>query len=536
MLHSFSSLRLRAEIASVVVVLALALFSSFNASRIVLDGGEAEAEANIKQMAQLLNLAVSPYASMGGLPVLEDFLDGMFVKGEDNGLVYLVIRSESGQVLLKAGKIPDPLPEPDASVRDGVARGIVHVRNYILLRGNHVGTFQFGLSTRHVADTQKAIEREGLAISGGIAALILAIIFAIGLTVSRRIDRLIEASRQIAGGHYEAVRADDRGNDEISALARNFNQMAGAISEHMREVQESRRKVEEINASLEDVVALRTRQLEDKNAELASTIDNLHETRESLVRSEKLAGLGAVVAGVAHELNTPIGNALTVSTTQREKTRVLSQQIETGVKRSTLQQYLEASLLAADMIERNLMRAAELVQGFKQVAVDQSSDQKRAFNLKDSIGEYLLMLHPMLKKTPYRVEVEYPGDLTMNSYPGALGQMVTNFVNNSLLHGFDGRGQGVMRIRAEALPDGWLRLEYGDDGRGIPAENLGRVFDPFFTTRLGQGGSGLGLNIVFNIATKLLGGTIDVHSAPDQGTTFVLVLPREAPAAADGGS
>ncbi len=284
------------------------------------------------------------------------------------------------------------------------------------------------------------------------------------------------------------------------------------------------------------MVALRTQQYEAKNEELASTIENLQLTRESLVRSEKLAGLGSIVAGVAHELNTPLGNALTVSTSQSEKTREFTKEMESGLKRSSLQNYLDSSVLALDLIQRNLMRAAELVQSFKKVAVDQTSEQKRLFSLKESVNEVLLMLHPMFKNTLYQIEVDIPDEMKMNSYPGPLGQIITNFVNNSVLHGFEGRDHGVIRISANAINDKWLRLSYKDDGHGIPNENLDRIFDPFFTTRLGQGGSGLGLNIVFNIVTKLLGGTINVDSAPEQGVIFVILLPIEAPAPAVNGN
>jgi signal transduction histidine kinase len=305
--------------------------------------------------------------------------------------------------------------------------------------------------------------------------------------------------------------------------------MASSISNNIAEVKNSRQEVQDLNASLEKKVSLRTQQLKSKNAELASTIENLEQTRESLVQSEKMASLGAIVAGVAHELNTPIGNALTVSTTQTEKSKLFSKEIETGLKRSSLIEYVENTLLAADLIQRNLMRASELVQSFKQVAADQSSEQKRKFNLKETINEHLLMLHMTIKNTPYKIDVAIPSELSMNSYPGPLGQVITNFVNNSILHGFDGREHGLIRISAEAIDKTSLRLVYTDDGKGISAKNLHRIFEPFFTTRLGQGGSGLGLNIVFNIVTKLLGGKIHSKSKLGKGVTFELILPFEAP-------
>ncbi len=221
-----------------MVVVGLSIAYSFNASRIVLDSGKAEAETNIKQISELLNLTAAQYASTGGLPVLEDFFDGMFVNNHENHLLYIVILSDDGKQLLKAGKVPVPLPEPDSNIHEAVTRGTVHVRNYILLRGNRVGTLNFGVSTQHVLETLQTIQRQGLIISGGITVLVLAGILATGFTVSRRISRLIEASQQIADGRYDIVRADESGKDEISNLASNFNVMADGISRHIREVQE----------------------------------------------------------------------------------------------------------------------------------------------------------------------------------------------------------------------------------------------------------------------------------------------------------
>jgi len=532
MLHYFSSLRLRAEIASVVVVLGMSIAVTFSASRLVLDGGKTQAESSIKQTAELLNLAASPYTTMGGLPVLQDFLNGMIGETPDaskNGLIYMVIVSDTNEILVSAGKVPAPLPPGYADIRSAVTSGIVHVRNPILLRGNSVGALQFGMSTRAVLETQRSIQDEILKISGSMAVLVLGLVFVAGLRVSRRIERLIAATKTIAGGNYHHIRADDSGMDELSQLASNFNAMANAVSAQITEVQKARTEVEMLNQSLEATVTVRTGELEQKNAELASTIDNLHQTRESLVRSEKLAGLGSIVAGVAHELNTPIGNALTVSSTQVENTRTFIKDIEAGIKRSTLLQFVENSRVSADLIERNLVRAAQLVQGFKQVAVDQTSDQKRTFKLKETIDEHLLMLQPMLKQTPYRIVADVAPEISMNSYPGPLGQVVTNLVNNAVLHGFNGRDFGTVKLESKKINENWLRLTVSDDGVGISAENQDRIFDPFFTTRLGQGGSGLGLNIVFNIVHNVLGGTIEVRSNPGEGSVFVVILPIAAP-------
>jgi len=520
-----TSLRLRALLFALLTVVCMSLVYTFNASRLVLEGGLKEIAGNVEQTAELLNLVASPYATMGGLPVLKDFFEAMLVNSDSRGVIYIVIQSDRGETLLAAGKVPTPLPMPDQDLQKAAMSGLVHASNPILLRGNRVGSLQFGLSTQHLLDTRKDIQRDALLISLAIGALVFAVVFSAGLVVIRRIDRLISASQIIAGGTYEGIRADESGQDEIALLARNFNRMATAVATHLKAIEANRAEVQLLNASLENTVEQRTRELAERNLDLAKTVQHLDQTRESLIRSEKLAGLGDIVAGVAHEMNTPIGNALTVASTLSEKSRVFQQEVETGIKRSTLQSYVADICLAAELIERNLARAAELVQSFKQVAVDQSSEQERRFMLDETIHECLVLLQPMIKRTPYRVTLAVPEDVEMDSYPGPLSQIITNLVNNSVIHGFDGRDHGNIHIRAEHVDGDWVRIVFSDDGQGIPAQHLDRIFDPFFTTRMGQGGSGLGLNIIFNLVTQVLGGTINVRSQVGEGTTFVLLLP-----------
>jgi signal transduction histidine kinase len=200
-----------------------------------------------------------------------------------------------------------------------------------------------------------------------------------------------------------------------------------------------------------------------------------------------------------------------------------------GIKRSTLENYLSDVGHASDILVRNLHRAADLVNSFKQVAIDQTSSQRRSFSLAEVVGEILLTLWPMIRKSPFNIEQSIPGDITFDSYPGPLGQVLTNLINNALLHGFEGRSQGTVVITARENDDGLIELTVSDDGVGIPASHLNRIFDPFFTTKLGAGGSGLGLNITHNVVTGILGGRVRVQSAVGVGTTFTLILPKVAP-------
>ncbi|MEN3363943.1 MAG: hypothetical protein V7606_1217 [Burkholderiales bacterium] len=289
-------------------------------------------------------------------------------------------------------------------------------------------------------------------------------------------------------------------------------------------------EIRKLNATLEQRVIERTEELQQANQELAYTLETLNMAQEELVRSEKLAALGSLVAGVAHELNTPIGNSLMVASTLLDQTRVLAEcYANNRLKRSLLENYITDAGKAGDILVHNLHRAADLVVSFKQVAVDQTTSQRRRFSLAEVVSEIMLTLWPTLKKTAFRVDQRIPDALEMDSYPGPLGQVLTNLVANALVHGFEGRNTGVVSISAHTTANGWMDLVVQDDGIGIPAANLNRIFDPFFTTKLGDGGSGLGLNITHNIVTGILGGRIRVQSEVGAGATFILTLPLVAP-------
>lgn len=291
--------------------------------------------------------------------------------------------------------------------------------------------------------------------------------------------------------------------------------------------------LQSLNASLEQRIAARTSELAGRNQELASALEHLQQVQEQLVQADKLASLGSIVAAVAHELNTPIGNALTVASTLQEHSRAFSLAIEQGLRRSLLESFQHNSQEAAEMLIRNLERAAELIRSFKGVAVDRTSTQRRQFDLAGVIEETLLTLQPTLKPLPYRISHAIPAGIRLDSYPGPLGQILSNLVNNAIVHAFAGRDHGQMHLQANLNGQDRLQLRFSDDGCGIAHEHLKRIFDPFFTTRLGQGGSGLGLNIVYNLATGVLGGSIHVDSTLGQGSTFTLDIPLHAPTATE---
>ena len=260
----------------------------------------------------------------------------------------------------------------------------------------------------------------------------------------------------------------------------------------------------------------------------ASAYRQLQETQAQLAAREKLASLGSLVAGVAHELNTPIGNSLLMASTLQEKTGDIAARFDSAnLRRSDLADYMAASREASSLIMRSLHNAAELVNSFRQVSVDQASAQRRRFDLAQACQEIVATLMNTVRLAGHRLELEVAPGIVMDSFPGPLGQVVINFVNNALLHAFEGPG-GSMVLEA-ALHEGGVRIVFRDDGRGIPQGDLARIFDPFFTTRMGQGGTGLGLNITWNIVTTLLGGSVRVESGQGRGTAFILELPLRAP-------
>lgn len=284
--------------------------------------------------------------------------------------------------------------------------------------------------------------------------------------------------------------------------------------------------------------ALRERdaQLETLNAELEQRVHertaSLQSATEALLRSEQLAALGSIVAGVAHELNTPIGNARMVATTILDNVKALEGSVASGtLQKSVLLAFTRAQSDGAALLERSMERATSLISSFKSVSADQASGVCRLFHVDTVVSDILAMLSPSMQKATCRIAVRKSVDenLQMNSYPGALGQVFANLVNNTMLHAFERSTEGNITIEVQRHGLDEVNIQFSDDGCGIAPHLIGQVFNPFYTTKLGQGGSGLGLHLVYNIVTKTLGGHIHVTSELGHGTCFHLRLPLKAP-------
>ena len=271
------------------------------------------------------------------------------------------------------------------------------------------------------------------------------------------------------------------------------------------------------------------RSLQHKNEELAKTLEQLKTTQAQLIESEKMAALGTLVAGLAHEINTPIGTGIMAASILSNETQTFLSSFQKGkIKKSALKEYLDIALESGELILNNLNRAGELVQSFKQVAVDQVSLEKRNFPVKKYLEETLLSLDPHLKHTHHTVTIEGDDTINIDSYPGAFFQIITNLVMNSIAHAYQAQERGHLCFKVKRHQDKAI-VQYSDDGCGIPPENMSKIFNPFFTTARSRGGSGLGLHIVYNLVTQKLKGTIRCESQVGLGTKFILELPYEIP-------
>lgn len=330
--------------------------------------------------------------------------------------------------------------------------------------------------------------------------------------------------------YYRTVRRPDAAEQRLIGVASHLASIAIERARREAELLRHRTHLQELVDARTAELSRAMEQAELTNEELQSALENLCMTQEELVRRDKLAALGALVAGVAHELNTPIGNSLVTASTLADHTASLAGQMEAGIRRSELEAYLAQADEAGNILQRNLQRAASLVASFKQIAVDTTDAQRRSFDVAQLLNELLVPLWAGLPQPRPQLLVEVAPGLQMDSYPGPLTQALGHLVDNCITHAFGQPMPAAASVSIGASMEGRdLLLTVADNGAGIAAEHLRRIFDPFFTTRLGAGQSGLGLYITHNIVTGVLAGHIEVASTPGQGSTFTLHIPLSAP-------
>lgn len=257
-------------------------------------------------------------------------------------------------------------------------------------------------------------------------------------------------------------------------------------------------------------------------------LDALHRTQHELVQREKMAALGSLVAGISHELNTPLGTSVMATSTLNDRARAFAAKLGGRLTQTELNAFVQDVRTGTDLLMTGLSRASDLIDAFRQLAVDPSSAQRSRFDLRALCSQVARLPASREGQGTYRVDIDVPDGLEMDSFPDCLGRVITHLMENAMLHAFAARNAGCIRIAAATPVDDVVVLSFSDDGCGIPAENLARIFDPFFTTRLGQGGSGLGLHICYNLVKSVLGGEITMHSVVGEGTVCALRLPRVA--------
>ncbi|MEH6626424.1 MAG: ATP-binding protein [Motiliproteus sp.] len=315
-------------------------------------------------------------------------------------------------------------------------------------------------------------------------------------------------------------------SDAIDQLANTIREMRNNIRTQLNGKKQAQEQLQQLNEELEQRVQYRTATLKHTNDRLSSALQELTATKDKLVESEKMAALGELVAGVAHEINTPVGNSLTSSSLIND----LAEDFKNNLKQGTLTQvsadeFSRDICEASQLISINLQRASTLITSFKQIAVDQGNEQTRPFNLSENLQQAISLLKPEIDKSNCKIDINCDTGLRMVSYPDSLIQVYNNLISNSIIHGFESKGDGLINIDIERN-GGNILIHYRDNGRGIPEQIKHRIFNPFVTGKRGAGGgSGLGTHLVYNLITQLLNGSIECVSTEGQGAGFEIVIP-----------
>jgi signal transduction histidine kinase len=313
--------------------------------------------------------------------------------------------------------------------------------------------------------------------------------------------------------------------NEFTPIIEALGDIYRQVSAYLKEIEDSKLQIGTLNAQLEEKVLLRTTQLEKKTRESVVALEQLKVTQQQLIENEKHAALGRLVAGVAHEINTPLGISVTAaSCIERDLKTTFENMLDGKLKRSQLKGSYQELKEGCQILNDNLVRAAELVASFKQVAVDQSSIEYRHIELGAYINQILLSLKPRVARTTHQIQVNCESDIELYTQPGALAQIITNLIDNAIIHAFEEQTDGLITLCMQQK-EGWVEINVTDNGKGMSAIVLNSIFEPFFTTRRNQGGSGLGMHLVYNLVTQKLNGKISCGSVEGEGSSFVIMLP-----------
>lgn len=489
----------------------------------------------------------------------------------------VLIRDDAGNILVQLGETSEMSDLPEEA-SEGILlperNGIFGYHNSLIFEfsghSTKVGDVSL-FSTRDIAIDRIKVSLGFIVGNALIKSTFLIILFTVAFSrmLSRPLNDLTQQIKSFRLDNLERsrIRLKDQHNNELVLIEQAYNQLLDNIEEYQADLERTQnklkaanRQLDEQNAILEQEVARKTSRLSQvmldleqrknelemrqeklereisqrrtmentlrqSNQRLESSLNHLRETQQQLIESEKMASLGGLVAGITHDVNTPIGISVTAASYLREKLDSLDSALTNKeLTQQQLQKFIEEGRESLSLLDNNLHRASDLISSFKQVAVDQASDAIRDINVKRYIEELIQSLQPHLKKTKHKIELNCADDLFIRCPAGALSQIFTNLILNSLRHAFDGIEQGTMIIDIE-LRDSQLHVVYKDDGNGLSEDALAKLFDPFFTTKLNDGGSGLGTHIVRNLVTQTLQGDIDATSQPGEGLTYTFSFP-----------
>lgn len=343
------------------------------------------------------------------------------------------------------------------------------------------------------------------------------------------VDQLVVNKEQLHTAQNEIVAANSKLDEQNLLLEQEVARKTSNLSTAMLEMELQQRDMQKQQIQLKEENERRRnteKTLMTTNKELKRSITELNKAKERLLEAEKMASLGGMAAEVSHEINTPIGVSVTSTSYLSDLLKKFEMEFtEQKLSRKSIEEFLENAGQSVTLLSNNLTRSVDLISSFKQVAVDQTSDKQREINLYKYLLEIIHSLHPKIKKTQHIINVECSRDINIICHAGALAQVITNLIVNSLHHAFHDKPNGQIDIIASIHDGSQIELTYKDNGCGLDDANMKRLFDPFYTSKENQGGSGLGTHIVYNLVTQTLKGNIEAHSAIDQGLTYSINFP-----------
>ena len=346
---------------------------------------------------------------------------------------------------------------------------------------------------------------------------------------NRLIGRVQDYKNQLETTQKQLLLSNEKLDQQNLMLEQEVARKTSGLSQAMMDLQQQKQELEVKQQSLREEIERRRHTegaLRGKQTELEKIVDDLKQAQDRLVQSEKMAALGGLVAGITHEVNTPVGIGVTATSFLAEKLQTLSAAYaDKTLTPKMLEHFIEEASQGTELLQSNLIRASELIASFKQIAVDQTSEAVRTINLADYLHEVIRSLQPNFKKTHHQIEVNCPDNIVLSCPAGAISQIFTNLLMNSLIHGFEDMENGLVRITVLDEDDN-VDIKYSDNGKGLSPDQLEKLFHPFFTTKRDQGGSGLGTHITYNLVRQTLGGSIQVSSEPDKGLHYHICFPK----------